>query len=93
MTLELAIVRSWWQCLGLLDHWEPIVLLMKIIKETHMTQSGAPGHYGGFVDGHGIFGIVSDDGMARLVVRGDDFVFLVDLCTSSLRACLTQKYI
>lgn len=29
-----------------------------------MSQTGSPGHDGGFVDGHGIFGVVSYNCMA-----------------------------
>lgn len=50
-----------------------------------MSQTGAPGHDGGLVDGHGVFGVVGYDGMARLMVRRDALVPLVDFCTPPLR--------
>lgn len=51
-----------------------------------MSQTGASGHDGGLVDGHGVFGVVRHDGMARFVVRRDALVLLVYFCAPSLRA-------
>lgn len=51
----------------------------------HMSQTGASGHDGGLVDGHGVFGVVGHDGVARLVVRRDALVLLVYFCTPPLR--------
>lgn len=50
-----------------------------------MSQTGASGHDGGLVDGHGVFGVVRYDGMARLMVRCDALVLLVNFCTPPLR--------
>lgn len=50
-----------------------------------MSQTGASGHDGGLVDGHGVFGVVRYDGMARLMVRRDALVLLVYFCTPPLR--------
>lgn len=51
-----------------------------------MSQTGASGHDGGLVDGHGVFGVVRHDGVARFVVRRDALVLLVYFCAPSLRA-------
>lgn len=51
-----------------------------------MSQTGASGHDGGLVDGHGVFGVVRHNGMARFVVCRDSLVLLVYFCAPSLRA-------
>ena len=56
------------------------------LRYTHMAEGWASGHDGGFIDGHGIFSVVGNDGMARLMVGCDDLVLLVDLYTPPLRA-------
>lgn len=49
-----------------------------------MAKSGAARHDGGLIDGHGVFGVIRNDGVARLVVGRDLFVLRIDLCTPSL---------
>lgn len=51
-----------------------------------MSESRASGHDGGLIDGHGVFGEVSNDSVAGLVVGSDGLVLLVDFNTSPLRA-------
>lgn len=51
-----------------------------------MSQTVSSGHDGSFVNRHGVFGVVSHDRMAGLVVRCDALVFLIYFCTFSLRA-------
>lgn len=55
-----------------------------------MSQAGPSGHDGGLVDRHGVFCVVSDDGVARLVVGCDELVLLVYFCTPPLGAWRTR---
>lgn len=50
-----------------------------------MSQTGASGHDGGLVDGHGVFGVVGYDCVARLMVRRNALVLFVYFCTPPLR--------
>lgn len=51
-----------------------------------MSQTWASGHDSSLVNQHGIFGVVSYNGMSRFMVGCDDLVLLVYFCTPSLRA-------
>lgn len=51
-----------------------------------MAQCRATWHDGGLINGHGVFGVTRNNGMARLVVGRDLFVLRVDLCTPPLWA-------
>lgn len=57
----------------------------KTYKNTHVPQGCSSCHDGSLVDRHCILGIVCDDGMSRLVVSSDGFVFLINFYTSALR--------
>jgi len=57
-----------------------------------MSQTVASGHDGSLVNRHGIFGVVSHDGMARFMVRCDELVLFVYFYTSSLRALKKRRY-
>lgn len=57
----------------------------------YMSQTGASGHDGGLVDRHGIFGVVSYDGVAWFMVRRDAFILVVYFCAPSLRALRNRE--
>lgn len=52
----------------------------------YMSQTGAPGHDGSLVNGHGVFGVERYDGVARFMVSRDHLVLLVYFRAPSLRA-------
>lgn len=51
-----------------------------------MAKSWSPRHDGGLIDGHCVFGVVGNDGMAGLMVCGDGLILLVDFHAPPLRA-------
>lgn len=56
-----------------------------------MSQTGASGHDGSLVDGHGVFGVASNNGVTGFMIRCDLFVLLVYFCTPSLRTFKNNK--
>ena len=51
-----------------------------------MAESWSPWHDRGLIDGHRIFRVIGNDGMAGLMVGGDGLILLVDMNAPPLRA-------
>lgn len=55
-------------------------------KNAHMAKSWSSRHDSGLINGHCIFGVIGNDGMARLMVGSDGLILFVNFNTPPLRA-------
>lgn len=58
----------------------------KTVTKAHMAQSWSSRHDSSLIDGHCIFGVIGNNGMAGLVVCGNGLILLVNFNTPPLRA-------